>query len=69
MGGSPTESIESFFDLTHVWVVARIGGISVPFDWGNPRLNSRFYRGYAITSEQLEWFVEQDKRLKPGLTG
>ncbi len=42
VGGNMTASAESFNDITHVWLIANVGGIHIPFDWGTLRLDSRY---------------------------
>ncbi|MDD4859636.1 MAG: hypothetical protein PHR56_05460 [Dehalococcoidales bacterium] len=60
---------ETYGQTTHVWLLVKLGSVSVAFDWGTPWLDRQHYEGYQITLDQLVEFVHQDTVIaasKPG---
>ena len=51
---------ETYDELTHVWVIAEIAGLTIAFDQGEPWLDKQHYEGYPITRDELLEFVEFD---------
>ncbi|MDO8491247.1 MAG: hypothetical protein Q7T04_04445 [Dehalococcoidia bacterium] len=62
MLGKLTATGETYSESDHVWVMANILGLRIPFDWGNLQFDSQHFEGHPLTGRQLLRFVEQDRR-------
>ena len=51
---------EKYSEIDHIWILVEIGGMTIAFDWGTPRLDKQHYEGYPISYQELVEFVEQD---------
>lgn len=59
--GNLKKNGESYQESDHVWLLANIAGLRIPFDWGEPRFGAQYYEGFTVTLQQLLAFVQQDR--------
>lgn len=60
IAGNLKTSNEKYEDIDHVWLLARIGGWQIAFDWGVPEFDRQHYEGFTVTREKLVEWVEYD---------
>jgi len=65
IAGNLNASGEEFKDIDHVWVLVKVAGRNIAFDWGLPAFDRQHYEGYTVSYAQLEKWVEHD-RPAPG---
>lgn len=60
--GNVRETGETYLGSDHVWLLADMGGWSVPLDWGIIHLDRQHYEGFPLTYAELVHFVDQDRQ-------
>jgi hypothetical protein len=51
---------EKITEVNHAWLMVKIDGHYLAFDWGEPRYDKQHYEYYPIDHYDLEWLVEAD---------
>jgi hypothetical protein len=60
--GNLEKTGERYGESDHVWLLVRLGGRYVAYDWGSPRFDPQHYEGYTISLEYLVYAIEQDHK-------
>ncbi|MBI2868216.1 MAG: hypothetical protein HYX96_00115 [Chloroflexi bacterium] len=47
-------------EIDHVWLLVRLGGLQMAFDWGMPYLDRQHYEGFPVSYSQLVTYVMND---------
>lgn len=52
---------ESWEQCNHAWLLVKIGGEWVAYDWGEPKFDSQHYEGFKISYQDLLRAVAKDR--------
>lgn len=47
-------------EIDHVWLLVKVGGVEIAFDWGLPYFDRQHYEGFPVTLDRLTQYVIND---------
>ena len=54
-------------EIDHIWLLVKVGGVDIAFDWGVPYFDRQHYEGFPVTVDQMAQYVVNDYNQALGL--